>query len=129
MGRNILDIDDFSKTNAKLTSRQAKELALMGKLPKNAVVAGYLDLSKTKVTTLPEGLFIDGYLDLEHSQIAMLPERLQVTGWLGLRGTQVANLPTDICVDEDIYASVKKIKGEKPKGVKGEIVVRTYTKE
>ena len=95
--RDLLDIQ------IKMSVEKAKKLLLEGKLPNN--------------------VFVDGSLFLTDTYITSLPDNLQVSRDLILRETKITSLPADISVGGDVYSSLK-LKGKKPKGVKGKRLVR-----
>ena len=69
--REMFDIPIF------LTSKEARRLALLGKLRPNTVVKGNLYLGYTKCTVLPDNLTVEGNLDLSGTTVK-LPQNLNV---------------------------------------------------
>jgi len=98
-----------------ITSEEARELALAGKLQPNTTVDGYLDLADTKITSLPKGLNVQGDLVLEGTPLTSLPEGLKVGGHLRLEWTEITSLPEDLVVGKSVFGSNKEMKV--PKGI------------
>jgi hypothetical protein len=94
-------------------------------LPEGFKVQGNFQVG-SKIKALPKGLEVGGYLDLRNTNITSLPEALEIGVYLDLRGTKITTLPADLKTGEYTnYADVfmDKFEGEKPKGVKGNIIV------
>ena len=101
--KDLLNLETF------VSSEEARELALAGKLQHTTTVQGDLDLSGTKVTSLPEGLKVGGHLYLEGTKIKSLPEGLKVGGDLVLSGTEIKSLPDGLEVGGHLYLARTKI--------------------
>lgn len=113
---------DMLDIKIKMSPENAMELAREGRLPNNVEVEGHLFfaifLGYPEFISLPAGLKVGGSLILRTIPITSLPEGLSVGQDLDLRHTEITSLPDDLVVKGDVYTSVK-LKGKKPKGVKG----------
>ena len=66
-------------------------------------VAGWIDLSNTKVTSLPDNLNVIWGLDLSDTSIASLPDNLRVGVDLYLKGSKITSLPDSLSVGGEIF--------------------------
>ena len=80
-------------------------------------VDGYLDLSRSDVTTLPNNLEIDGYLSLSNTKIETLPKGLVVKGDLDLLNCKKLKfpLPNDLVVRGNLVLNTKSVNKEELK--------------
>jgi hypothetical protein len=99
-----------------LNDKEGKKIPLKVKLilspetltPEDLDVEGYLNLHRTKITSLPQGLQVGGLLDLRKTKITSLPQDLQVGGFLDLRQTPLSKKYSK----EEIRKMVPGVKGE-----------------
>lgn len=71
-------------------------------------INGYLDLSRSNVTTLPANLEVDGYLSLSNTKIQTLPIGLVVNGDLDLINCKnIKTFPADLSVSGNLILNSK----------------------
>ena len=88
-----------------MTSKQARELLLSGKLPPGTTIEDWLDLDGcTSLQSLPNDLKVEGYLDLFGcTSLQALPDGLMVERWLDLEGcTSLQSLPKGLKVEGEL---------------------------
>ena len=72
-------------------------------------VDGFLDLSRSKITTLPDNLTVDGYLSLSNTKITTLPKGLVILGDLDLLNCKyLSYFHTDLVVNGNMVLNSKK---------------------
>jgi hypothetical protein len=80
-------------------------------------IDGYLDLSRSDITTLPDNLEINGYLSLSNTKIETLPKGLVVRGDLDLLNCKKLKfpLPSDLVVHGNLVLNTKNMNKEELK--------------
>jgi hypothetical protein len=79
-------------------------------------IDSFLDLSRSKITTLPDNLTIDGYLALNNTKITNLPKGLVVLGDLELLNCKyLSSFPSDLVVGGNMVLNSKKFNKEELK--------------
>jgi hypothetical protein len=79
-------------------------------------IDGYLDLSRSNITTLPNNLEIDGYLSLSNTKIQTLPNGLIVRGDLDLLNCKnIKSFPSDLTVNGNLVLNSKNFNKEELK--------------
>ena len=79
-------------------------------------INGYLDLSRSNITTLPDQLEVDGYLSLSNTKIQSLPKGLVVRGDLDLLNCKnIKSFPSDLIVNGNLVLNSKNFNKEELK--------------
>jgi hypothetical protein len=79
-------------------------------------IEGYLDLSRSNITSLPDNLEIDGYLSLSNTKIERLPKGLIVRGDLDLLNCKkLKDFPQDLTVDGNLVLNSESFNKEELK--------------
>lgn len=78
-------------------------------LPNGITVAGDLDITNTRITSLPERLTVRGNLYASRSDLTALPKGLRVTKGLFISNTRIRVLPDDLNLGGDLYVKNTEI--------------------
>jgi hypothetical protein len=76
-------------------------------------IEGYLDLSRSTITSLPNNLEVNGYLQMNNTKIETLPKGLVVRGDLYLLNCKnLKSFPNDLVVNGNMVLNSKKFNKE-----------------